>query len=127
MTRMKTQRKQHTQPTERMATKICKQTTGHLRVGDVLRVLDKLHLGEIAVCVESDGHEEYPFACVVLSGKDQDREPIWPTRWVKLGNVVENVALLEREMLRLKELAYKMDRMPKPYMTALRGPMPNKR
>jgi hypothetical protein len=82
-----------------------KQTSGYLRVGDVIRVTDREYLGEIAVCVESDGHAEHPYACVVLSGNKQDREPIWPNRYIKLGNVVENVALWERERLRVVELA----------------------
>lgn len=66
----------------------------HLRVGDVIRVLDLDFCNEIAVCVESDGHTEYPYCCMLMSNTKHEREEFWPTEYVRLGNVNEWVLAL---------------------------------
>jgi hypothetical protein len=71
------------------------QHGGHLVAGDIIRILDAESAGAIAVCVESDGHREYPYCCMVVSDRDREREELWPAEYVKLGNVNELVGLLE--------------------------------
>ena len=71
------------------------QHGGHLVAGDIIRILDAESSGAIAVCVESDGHREYPYCCMVVSDRDREREELWPAWYVKLGNVNQLVRILE--------------------------------
>jgi hypothetical protein len=45
------------------------QHGGHLNVGDIIEIRDKTNGGHFygltAECVESDGHDEYPYRCTV--------------------------------------------------------------
>ncbi len=76
-----------------MATKL-KQLSGYLRLGDIVRIQDAENVNHIAVCVESDGHPEYPFCCMVVSDTKQERGEYWPERYERLGNVNEVVGML---------------------------------
>lgn len=81
---------------------LLKQLSGPLRLGDIIRVLDKDHQNEIAVCVESDGHPEYPYCCMIVSLPEEARGEFWPARYERIGNVNEVVGLLERPGARRK-------------------------
>lgn len=81
---------------------LLKQLSGPLRLGDIIRVLDKDHHNEIAVCVESDGHPEYPYCCMIVSLPEQARVEFWPARYERIGNVNEVVGLLERTGVRAR-------------------------
>lgn len=80
-----------------MANKVLKQKGARLRLGDVIRILDKEQEGVIAVCIQDDGHDEYPWCCVpiVATSTTEQREEIWPAKYERIGNVVEMVALTE--------------------------------
>ena len=78
-----------------MSDKKLKQHGPKLRVGDIVRVLDPESAGDIAVCVESDGHPEFPYCCMVVNDHLQDRTETWPAHYVKLGNVNEVVGVMD--------------------------------
>lgn len=74
----------------------CKQPI-KLRLGDIIRILDKCegYEGEIAVCIQSDGHAEWPYCCMVVSNKEESRSEYWPVKYEIIGNCNEVVELLK--------------------------------
>lgn len=75
---------------------VLQQLSSPLELGDIIRVLDKDHHGAIAVCVESDGHPEYPYCCMIVSLPEEARVEFWPARYERIGNVNEVVRVLHR-------------------------------
>lgn len=76
-----------------MAKKVLKQKGVRLKLGDVVRILDKDMDRAIAVVVEADNHDEWPWCCMVLDSPDKMRMEYWPVNYDRLGNVVEMVGL----------------------------------
>ena len=73
--------------------KALKQKGVRLKLGDVVRILDKGMDRSIAVVVEADSNEEWPWCCMVLDSPDKMRTEYWPVKYERLGNVVEMVGL----------------------------------
>jgi hypothetical protein len=65
-----------------------------LRLGDIIRILEKDLLHEIAVCVEADDHIDHPYCCMIISNGINAREEYWPTKYERIGNINECVTML---------------------------------
>jgi hypothetical protein len=62
------------------------QHGGHLNVGDIIEIRDKTDGGHFygltAECVESDGHDEYPYRCTVRMTDGSIYPNYWPAHYV---------------------------------------------
>lgn len=73
-----------------------------LKVGDIIRVLDDDNEGHIAVCIQNDGHEEWPYCCMVIDDKEQERDEYWPIKYERICNAVQMVGMIEESASLLK-------------------------
>lgn len=73
--------------------KALKQKGVRLKLGDIVRILDRDMNREIAVVVEADEHDEWPWCCMLMNSPDKMRMEYWPVNYERLGNVVEMVGL----------------------------------
>lgn len=76
-----------------MAQKELRQKGPRLRLGDIIRVKDKIMAKPlIAVVVADDGDEDWPWSCMFVDSRDHMNKEYWPIEYDLIGNINDLVS-----------------------------------